>query len=267
VAVLGGLNNILASYGKKRPYADVDDFQTTPSTRFPDAIRRKVRYGPYRIPPTSERNVEYDMLGVSGMTNTFELNPLKPCETDCILLAMQASLEYGDGTEVPSNTSGAMLHHTVVVNRGVKVWDATCGKNSEHIFESGNERSVIPFYLPETGVKAGYHLRTSDKFAINTELMNMEDREKWVWLTLQFDLVEGFSSEYKESKVVWMSVGPDRCTGSVENPFGATNLTKSQQPIKDVFEEYSSPWISPKSGLVIGSNSHLHNGNFCSSIR
>jgi hypothetical protein len=262
VAVLGGLNNILASYGKKRPYSEVEDLQTIPSSRFSNigAVHRKVRYGPYRVPPVSERNVEYDMLGVSGMTNTIELNSQKPCDEDCILLSMQAGLEFGNGTQVPNNESGAMLHHTVVVNRGTEVWDATCGKNSEHVFESGNERTVIPFYLPETSIKAGYHLRTSDKFAINTELMNMQDEEKWVWLTLSFDLLEDVAPEWKESKVVWASIGPDRCTGSMENPFGTTNLTKTQQPTKDTFEEYSIPWVSPKNGFVIGSNSHLHNG-------
>lgn len=260
VAVLGGLNNILVSFGKEKPMTEILDRQSSPSSRYPGAITRKVRYGPYRVPGISERNIEFDMLGVAGMTNTFELNPLKPCDVDCILLSMQAGLEYSNGTQVPSSKEGAILHHTVVVNRGIQVWDATCGKQSEHIFESGNERSVIPFYMPETGLKAGYHLRTSDKFAINTELMNMEDEGKWVWLTLNFDVIENFSNEWRESKVVWISVGPDRCTGSLENPFGQSNLTSTQQPKSQAFEEHSPLWTSPRRGFVVGSNSHLHNG-------
>jgi hypothetical protein len=260
VALLGGLNNILSSVGKEKPVSKIPNIRSTPSKRFPNAIERKVRYGPYRVPRISEKNVEYNLLKVTGMTNVIQLNALKPCKDECTLLSMQASLEYDDGREVPSTASGAYLHHAVVLNRGREVWDATCGKTSEHLFESGNEKTVVPFYLEESGVKSGYYLRPSDKFTINTELMNMEDEEKWVWLTLQFDMLEGFSPEWREAKVVWVSVGPDRCTGSDINQFGPSNLTAKQQPIKQVFEEHSNPWIVPKNGVVIGSNSHLHNG-------
>jgi len=128
------------------------------------------------------------------------------------------------------------------------------------MFESGNERSDLRFYSPESGMKSAYHVRQADSFALNTELMNMEDKEKWAWVTLDFNYIEGFDPEWKEGKIVWISVGPDRCTGSDSNPFGATNLTSSQQPIRDVFEEYSVPWKSPKNGYVLGANSHLHDG-------
>lgn len=262
VAALGALQNTLSSLGKTLPKATVPDVQTSPSERFRDvgALRKKIRYGPYRIPPTSEKNVEYQMLQATGMTNTLKIGATKPCGKDCMLLGMKASLEYEDGKHVPNNVSGAWLHHVVLLNVGLSVKDATCGGISEHVFESGNERTDIRFYSPASGVKSGYHVRNSDVFVINTELMNMEDKEKWAWLTLDFDYIEGFSPEWKEGKVVWMSVGPDRCTGGDWNPFGATNLTRSQQPIRDVFEEYSVPWISPKDGWILGSNSHLHDG-------
>jgi hypothetical protein len=194
------------------------------------------------------------------MTNTLQFGAKKPCDKECMLLDMRASLEYEDGQAVPNNVSGAWLHHVVLVNMGKEVRDATCDKDSEHIFESGNERSDLRFYSPESGMQSAYHVRKSDSFALNTELMNMEDKEKWVWVTLDFNYIEGFDPAWKEGKIVWISVGPDRCTGKNENPFGATNLTSTQQPIRDVFEEYSVPWKSPKDGFVLGANSHLHDG-------
>lgn len=146
------------------------------------------------------------------------------------------------------------------MNVGWNVRDATCGGISEHVFESGNERSDSPYYSPPSGIKSGYHVRNDDIFVINTELMNMEDKEKWAWVTLEYDYIEGFNPEWKDGKIVWISVGPNRCTGSDLNPFGVTNLTKTQQPLKDKFAEYSVPWVAPADGLVLGGNSHLHDG-------
>jgi hypothetical protein len=90
--------------------------------------------------------------------------------------------------------------------------------------------------------------------------MNMEDKEKWAWVTLEYDYIEGFLPEWKDGKIVWMSIGPDRCSGSEVNPFGITNLTYTQQPLRNKFAEYSIPWIAPADGMVLGGNSHLHDG-------
>jgi hypothetical protein len=260
VATLGALQNTLDSLGRTLPKATVPDVQVTNSTRFPGAIHKKIRFGPYRIPPTSEKNVEFHMLNQKGMTNTLKFGAQKPCGKECMMLAMGAGLEYADGKKVPNNPSGAWLHHVVLINAGMQVKDATCFGMVETVFESGNERSDFPFYVPQSGVKSGYHVRNSDVFVINTELMNLEDNEKWAWLTMEYDYLEGFKPDWKEGKVVWMSVGPDRCTGDFKNPFGATNLTRTQQPTRDKFEEYSVPWTAPKNGLIIGANSHLHDG-------
>jgi hypothetical protein len=90
--------------------------------------------------------------------------------------------------------------------------------------------------------------------------MNMEDKEKWAWLTLDYDYIDKFDPEWKEGKIVWMSIGPNRCTGSDFNQFGTSNLTKSQQPTRDVLEEYSPTWQAPADGLILGANSHMHDG-------
>jgi hypothetical protein len=117
-----------------------------------------------------------------------------------------------------------------------------------------------------SSVNVGYHLRSSDELLFNVELMNMEDKEKWVWLTLNWDYIEGPHPEYMDGKVVWMSVGPSRCGGNNTNPFGASNLTESQQPTLEKFTEYSLPWTAPADGWVMGGNGHLHEGGTSTEI-
>jgi hypothetical protein len=134
------------------------------------------------------------------------------------------------------------------------------GWGVEHLFESGNERTDIEFSVHNSSMKVGYHLRQTDELLFNVELMNMEDKEKWVWLTLNFDYLDGPHPEYLDGKVVWMSVGPNRCGGDNTNPFGPTNLTDTQQPTREKFTEFSLPWIAPADGYVMGGNGHLHEG-------
>ncbi|KAF2398655.1 hypothetical protein EJ06DRAFT_557869 [Trichodelitschia bisporula] len=264
VALLGSLLNEVQLWNTPRPTSPVPEVQTSKSPLLNGATRHKIRYGPYRIPPTSEKNLESQLTHTSGLTDTIKVNAKKPCTGDCILLRLGASLEYADGT-VAKQANGAWLHHAVVLNFGFQVRDAVCPDGlqgyMEHLFETGNERTDIDFTLQNSSIKSGYHLRAGDTFLINTELMNMEDKEKWTWLTLTYDVIDGFPAEYKEGKVVWTSIGPPRCSGVPDvNPFGQTNLTKSQQPVRTVFTEYSIPWVSRKNGWIMGSNGHMHDG-------
>jgi len=207
-----------------------------------------------------KKTLESQLLNVQGLTNTMKVGAKKPCDGECVLLNLVPGLEYDDG-KIAESYNGAWLHHAVLLNAGLQVNDAVCGGGMiEHLFESGNERTEIAFVLPNSTVKSGYHVRPSDIFLINTELMNMENQEKWVWLTLTFDYMDGSPPGYKEGKVVWMSIGPSRCGGTSDNPFGRSNLTATQQPTSVSFSEYSIPWISPRDGYILGANGHMHEG-------
>jgi len=131
----------------------------------------------------------------------------------------------------------------------------------EYVFESCNERSEVVFFVPNSTISIGYFLRSADRFILNTEFMNTEDKEKWVWLTLTYNYVEGTPPAYKDARVVWMSIGPSRCVRGIDNPFGKTNVTAAQQPIKNAFSEYSFPWTSPHDGWVFGGSGHVHDGS------
>lgn len=94
----------------------------------------------------------------------------------------------------------------------------------------------------------------------------MDDKEKWVWLQLTYDYVEGFDPAYKDGKVIWMSIGPARCGEQIANPFGPSNLTISQRPTQTKFVEHSIPWKVRKNGYILGSNSHMHDGGIKTDI-
>jgi hypothetical protein len=136
------------------------------------------------------------------------------------------------------------------------------------MFETGNERTDIEWTHRNGTFKTGYFIHPTDNFFINTELMNMEDKEKWVWLTFTYDYVDEIAKhpDYKDGRIVWMSIGPDRCSGSMNNPFGPSNLTDSQQPKALALSEYSVPWISPDEGHVIGISGHMHDGGTATEV-
>jgi hypothetical protein len=52
-AMLGALGNTFSTLGRTAPRPTVPDVAQKPSPRFPGAIRKKIRIGPYRVPPTS----------------------------------------------------------------------------------------------------------------------------------------------------------------------------------------------------------------------
>ena len=259
-ALLAAIVNYVSNYFAVRPTSKVPDVQEGPSPVWPGARRKKIRSGPYRIPAISEKNVESYLLNVQGLMNTIDFPAVRPCKDDCVLLGLTADLEYDDG-RVADVASGAWLHHTVLLNFNEKMKDPVCGTKWDVLFEAGNEKTNITFAVHNSAMKTGYHLKPSDQFLMNAELMNLENKVKWTWLTLTYDYVEGTQLEYKDARVVWLSIGAHRCAGAIEkNPFGETNLTKSEQPTQLAFTEYSMPWIAPQDGYILGGNGHVHEG-------
>jgi hypothetical protein len=51
------------------PKALVPDVQVEPAKVFTDTIRKKIRYGPYRLPPTSENNWQKKAMDLAGMAD------------------------------------------------------------------------------------------------------------------------------------------------------------------------------------------------------
>jgi hypothetical protein len=131
------------------------------------------------------------------------------------------------------------------------------------MFMSGNERSNNGYGLPNANIKSGYRLHNKDSFVLTTQLMNLQDKEQWVWLAISYEYLDGHQPDYKDGRMLWMSIGPGtiKCAGpQPKNPWGATNLTFSQQPKSEVFTEHSMPWIVPRDGWILATGGHMHDG-------
>jgi hypothetical protein len=87
------------------PASKVPDLQELKAQSWPEAKRIKVRHGPYRIPPTSEENLELKMMKAAGMSNMYDIAITKPCQHECTLLQVTGSMEYADGKQA-DNTNG-----------------------------------------------------------------------------------------------------------------------------------------------------------------
>ena len=239
-------------FDARAPKATVGDVQIQKPTLFLDAIRKKIRYGPYRLPGVNENNTQAAVMKVNGMMDAIIPGAKKPC-TACTMLLINADLEYFDGKPA-TDQSGAWLHHTVVMNQGPGITDAVCHKsNMESIFESGNEKQPIPLSLGKIPfLKTGYNIKAEDKFTLINEFQNQKDEAQYVWLTISYEYYDGVHKDFKNTKIIWLSVGPSICDPTKANPFGASNLTIMGQPQNKVFSESSIPWTSFYSGRIIG---------------
>jgi hypothetical protein len=53
-----------------------------------------------------EQNIESQMLQQQGMANTIKFGARKPCQKECMILDINANLEYADGSPVPNTPDG-----------------------------------------------------------------------------------------------------------------------------------------------------------------
>jgi hypothetical protein len=158
----------------------------------------------------------------------------------------------------------AWFHHATVVNMGPSAKSPGCNDiQSENVGMAGNEKSSILYALPDpTALKAGYKLTKKDTFLLTTQLMNLQDREKWVWVTVTYDIVEGPRPDYVQSRFIWKSLSTTTagvCTTG-PNPFGPTNLTGDMQPMARKFSEHSLPITANLDGVILATGGHMHDG-------
>ncbi|QDS75297.1 hypothetical protein FKW77_001278 [Venturia effusa] len=215
----------------------------------------KIRYGPYNVPAPR-------VPGGEGMINNMPTPSVdKPCQ-DCMILGMNAGLEYPDGSDANTDTK-MWLHHMVMFNIGKNANDATCTifgaphlivgsmpSSSERIFSSGNERTTTFFNPPWASdeEKLGYPIYPADRFGMIVDLMNMNPGGKQVYLTIYYDYVDGHPAGFGEVKPVWMDAA--QC-GTSEVSGRGPNAR---------FDFKSPPWITNFEGEVMGAGGHLHDG-------
>jgi hypothetical protein len=143
----------------------------------------------------------------------------------------------------------------VIANIGPQVVDPICQTGVEYFYESGHESTTLQFGIQNSTVKSGYHVHSSDNFMLGTEFQGLDDKEKWIWLALQYTILEGPHPDLKEGQVIFIDTGHDRGTGALQIN---SNLTASMKPATKVFTEKAMPWKSPYNGIVMGNAAHLH---------
>jgi hypothetical protein len=121
--------------------------------------------------------------------------------------------------------------------------------NGERYFSSGNERTVVLLDVLGADTKAGYHIKSTDKFAYIVDLMNMNMQDKTVYVTMYYEFVDGrMPAGWEDIKVVW---------------FDAANCGTSEvRPTKEngAFVVRTRTWKPNFEGRILGVGGHVHDG-------
>jgi hypothetical protein len=156
----------------------------------------------------------------------------------------------------------------MLFNSGPQVRESTCNQPLvENIFMAGTEKTPINFTVQDSGIKSGYKIRSSDSLIAITDLQNFADKEKYVWHTVTYDLVDGNATDHLSSHTVWLTIGTlenpsiglcHYLTG--EFPWGNSNLTSKDLPKVKRFSEHSKIWRADKPAQVLAAGGHMHAG-------
>lgn len=179
------------------------------------------------------------MSDANGMVDYLMIDAPMPCK-NCTITFLQANLQYPDGSYANANTS-LWLHHTVFVQLGKE--DTVCGSHywgrGQRWWASGNERTVTDLSLGGK-VPAGYYLGSDNSHIVLLELMNQAMHPQDAMLSVTFEWVPGFPSDFYSINPMWLDIGG--CGGD------------SDEPVKsDTSFHYDSPtYTADFSGAVMG---------------
>jgi hypothetical protein len=84
----------------------VPEMQEQKAVDYPQAKRVKIRYGPFRAPPSSEKTEASDLWNTPGLASAVVYNQKRPCEDRCSILTLYSDLEYADGS--PANDTNGV---------------------------------------------------------------------------------------------------------------------------------------------------------------
>lgn len=217
-----------------------------------------VRWGPYTIGPGGEQEnyITSDncnslggiLLQLLGGATCINRTVPKPCSGTCYIGAIIPNLVYADGTTANFDT-GPMMHHMVLLSRARG--DLSCPPNlfggpiqqlgallggNERVFAAGNERTVMDM----TASNYGYRVNSGDKWYLITDLMNMSDTTKTVYLEFTFKWA---TSGVTPVRPLWLDI--DNCNDSeLAMPAGYTDTHKD--------------WRSNISGTIVAMGGHVH---------
>jgi hypothetical protein len=225
------------------------------------AKRVKITYGPYLAPGSDDPETH-------GMKNFADMNIAMPCR-ECLITGFVPDLVFEDGKTANVN-NGMWLHHTGLMNLNRS--DAACEEWPERMNVNGNERS--PFDMTVAGYvcsilygigtsdpdsnlystrtrKAGYYIREGDQIFLTTEVMNLSQLPRPVYLAMEWEFVEGTPEGFDVVMPVWLDVKGN-----------CLNETTGVVPKTPIFNVTMTSGWSPKfTGDLLFMVSHIHDGN------
>lgn len=250
------------------------------STILPGAKQIKIRTGPYAAPGMKKQNSVSKLWGM--LESYYDVDVAKPC-SNCNILRQIGGLEYADGKNANIDSGlwlHHMVHFNTGPGRwdptGVQGYynPATKGSckgcipmeglgpsmtayataerkkptgtdawNTERFFVTGNERTPFNYYNPDSEKKSAYHLNPTDKFFYLVELMNMNDADATVYITMTYDYTEGpLPADWEDIKTVYLDA--NACGSSeVESPHDQTKFSITSP----------KPWSPNISGRIVDS--------------
>ncbi|KAF2231815.1 hypothetical protein EV356DRAFT_578880 [Viridothelium virens] len=215
-------------------FFEYPDLSTASTPITPGSTITKINYGPFTC-------------SAQDMAQSIVANMKLPC-TNCYFTAIQAGLEYPNGT-VANIDSGAWLHHIVAYDTGLGERDTVCGATGLEplrVFASGNERAVVRI---NGNYAYGIKVDTGDTMALLYELMNMSDQDQKYVITITYEWLPATSSvgqTYKAANMAWLDV-----TGC-----GDSEVTAQE----GVYTLSSPGWRSTVSGKLLSALGHVHDG-------
>jgi hypothetical protein len=152
-----------------------------------------------------------------------------------------------------------MLHHMVLLSRARS--DKTCPSNlfgapiqqlgallggNERVFASGNERTIMN--IRQTG-DYGYGVNSGDKWYLITDLMNMSDTSKTIYLEFKFTYTY---NTITSAKPLW---------------FDIDNCQDSELSMGPGYSDTHKDWTSTVSGTFIAAGGHGHGEAISTSLQ
>jgi hypothetical protein len=148
------------------------------------------------------------------------------------------------------------------MNNGPGRRDAACNySGTDPFFSSGNERTPSVYSSPDGKMKTGYYIRRADTFSLYSELMNLDEQAKQVWVTMTYEYIPSHPLDYAETKAVWLGIG--QC---LKPPVPSIDgkpypVDKQGRPFDTKPFDVNSPaWWSPWNGIKLSVGGHLHDG-------
>lgn len=226
-----------------------------------------VRWGPYTLGANDQQEnfLTTDncnglggiLLQLLGGVTCINRSVPKPCSGTCYIGGITPNLVYADGTTANHDT-GPMLHHMVLMSRARG--DLTCPKNlfggpiqqmgflmggNERIFAAGNERTIMDM----TDDNYGYRVNSSDKWMLITDLMNMSDTSKTIYLEFTFKWTTGGVTPVRP---LWLDI--DNCQDSELNMAAG-------------YSDTHKDWTSTTSGTIVEMGGHGHGESISNSAQ